>query len=255
VALSETAGTMVAYGNFAGRVGVLDWAGSAVEIATIQLPHPINRVAWSPGSQLLAVADYEGLLRLYTWDGAALTEAATYDGHDGAIKDFSWVDDQHLVTVSTDRTSRLISAEGRMIRVFTGHGELINAVSVTRVGPLTVLATASRDRTVRLHDLHRGTLLGVLTGHDESVKALAWRGDGTPTLLTGGYDFTGRVWKLDPRTWRPNVVQVLESHRNAVSSVCWLGERPVTAGWDARVFLWHRDGKAADELPLRAEHR
>ncbi|WP_218104961.1 WD40 repeat domain-containing protein [Micromonospora mirobrigensis] len=242
VSLHPHAG-LVAAGTFSGLVWVCTLEGEPV--ASVRRLHPINRVAWSPDGNRMAVADYEGTLDVYRWQDGALVPETAYYGHDGAVKDVSWVDDQRLLAVSTDRTARLISSDGALLRMFTGHGELINSGSVTRIGSREVLATASRDRTVRIHDVDTGELLTVLVGHDESVKAVAWgHCDGRPVLLTGGYDFTARLW------WFTDTAELagsrrLEAHANAISSVTWAGSDPVTAGWDGRVFRWSIDGDDA----------
>jgi WD40 repeat protein len=229
-------GELVAAGTFSSLVSVSTLDGERME--SLRRMHPINRVAWSPDGRRLAVADYEGNLDIYRWSGGRLESWNEYDGHDGAVKDVSWIDDDRLLTVSTDRTARLVCADGTLLRVFTGHGELINSGSVTVVGSREVLATASRDRTVRVYDLATGELLTVLIGHDESVKAVAWgRCDGRPVLLSGGYDFTARLW------WFTGDVELigsrrLEAHGNAISSVTWVDGDPVTAGWDGRVHRW-----------------
>lgn len=241
VAVHPADADLVAYGLFSGGVGV--WSlGSGRDVATLARLHPINRTAWSPRGDRLAVADYEGALDVYAFDGSRLEQVSSYRGHAGAIKDTLWVDDDHLVTISTDREAHLVTGDGKLVRAFTGHGELVNAGAVSRIGARTVLATVSRDRTARLYDLSTGELLTVLTGHDESVKAVAWHPGGQPVLLTGGYDFTGRLWTLDPDTWELRRVEVLEWHTNAVSTVTWWRGAPVTGSWDARVAIWRPTG-------------
>ena len=245
---------LVAYGTFGGRIGVLGWHSSQAEaVASIQGLHPVNRVVWSPDGARLATADYEGLLRIYFWDGMSLTEHARYSGHHGAIKDICWIAEDRLVTISTDRTAHLVSADGKRLREFTGHGELVNAGSATTVAGTAVLATASRDRTIRLYDLESAALLNVLVGHDESVKAVAWK-PGSAVLLSGGYDFDAKVWRLDPRTWQLVSVETLSAHTNAVSCVAWYGDDPVTGSWDGRILVWQAGGNGA-RLEARDLHR
>lgn len=237
------AGELLAAGAFSGLVSVSATDGRRV--ASLRRRHPINRVAWSPDGQRLAVADYEGNLDIYRWLGDRLAPGHEYHGHDGAVKDVSWIDDGRLLAVSTDRTARLVNADGMLVRQFTGHGELINSGSVTSIGSREVLATASRDRTIRVYDLGTGELLNVLVGHDESVKSIAWgRCDGRPVLLSGSYDFSGRLWWFDEEA-RLKGSTLLEAHGNAISSVGWAEGDPVTAGWDGRVFRWSVSGGSA----------
>ncbi|MET9802587.1 WD40 repeat domain-containing protein [Streptomyces sp. NPDC006368] len=237
VAVSAALPGLVAYGAFSGRVGVAD-ATTGRDLAHVEREHPVNRTAWAPDGRRLAVADYEGGLDLYAWTGGELVPEVHYEGHAGAVKDVSWVDDDRLVTYSTDRTAHLITARGELIRSFGGHGELINGGSVTTVAGRALLATVSRDRTTRIHDLETGELLQVLVGHDESVKCAAWHPGGEPVIVTGSYDFTARLWVLDPESLAPVRSQVLTGHGSAVSAVAWLGDEAVTASWDGKVFAW-----------------
>jgi WD40 repeat protein len=231
----------IAYGTFSGRIGVVDGRTGDV-LVEVRREHPINRVAWSPSGSYLAVADYEGALDIYASTGANLVEHTSYREHGGAIKDVSWLNDDQLVTYSTDRTARLVSLAGETVRIFTGHGELINGGSVSTIAGRRVLATVSRDRTARLYDLDSGALLNVLCGHDESVKAVAWHPGGEPVLLTGSYDFTGRRWTLDPATWQLTSVAPLTGHTSAISTVTWHGDAAVTGSWDGTVRVWDRRG-------------
>jgi WD40 repeat protein len=56
------------------------------------------------------------------------------------------------------------------------------------------LASASRDRTIKLWDPATGRELRTLRGHDEWVMCLAFAPDGR-TLATGGYADTVRLWQ------------------------------------------------------------
>jgi WD40 repeat protein len=234
----------IAYGTFSGRIGVVrsDFGQSIVEL---RREHPINRVAWSPSGRHLAVADYEGALDIYAFDGAELTEFTSYHEHDGAIKDVAWLSDDELATYSTDRTARVVSLDGRTLRIFTGHGELINGGSVTTIAGRRVLATVSRDRSARLYDVETGALLNAVSGHDESVKAVAWHPGGEPVLLTGSYDFTARLWTFDPATWQVTSMHSLTGHSSAISTVAWYGDAALTGSWDGTVRAWHAGGAGA----------
>ncbi len=55
------------------------------------------------------------------------------------------------------------------------------------------LASGSLDRTIRLWSAD-GRPLGVLTGHTDSVRSLAWSPDGR-TLASGSLDTTIRLWR------------------------------------------------------------
>src|SRR5262249_58283312 len=78
-----------------------------------------------------------------------------------------------------------------------GHKDAVWAVHFSPDGK--VLATASRDGTVRLFELATGKTLAMLEGHEGDVHQAAFAPDGK-TLATAGEDRTVRFW--DPATRR-----------------------------------------------------
>lgn len=75
------------------------------------------------------------------------------------------------------------------------HGQEIYALSFSPDGKL--LATGSRDRTVKIWDLENGHELLTYTGHNLPVRALAFSADGK-YIASGGAEQDIRLW--DPRT-------------------------------------------------------
>jgi WD40 repeat protein len=75
-----------------------------------------------------------------------------------------------------------------------GHEKHVNALALSPRGDL--LATASRDRTVRLWDVASCTEHIRLRGHTNSVNAVAFTPDGK-TLVTADADGNIRLWQID----------------------------------------------------------
>lgn len=163
------------------------------------------------------------------------------------------------VTASQDRTIRLWDPDtGACLHTFAGHTEGARGHSrrVTGVCALTVdgralLASTSRDRTIRLWDLATGACLHTLTGHTgEVTHACPVTVDGRTLLVSTGGDRFVRIW--DPATGQP--VGSLGGHTDAVTSVCALTAdgHPLlaTTGRDRTVHLW-----AADTATTHRPHR
>jgi WD40 repeat protein len=76
----------------------------------------------------------------------------------------------------------------------------------------TRIATAGRDRVIRLWDAASGTELIQLRGHADYVFSLAFSPDGS-TLASGSGDHTVRVWDTVPLRDRYRARQELQSLR------------------------------------------
>ncbi|MEV5556352.1 WD40 repeat domain-containing protein [Nonomuraea wenchangensis] len=155
-----------------------------------------------------------------------------------------------LATASQDRTIRLWDpVTGACLRTLTGHAEEITGHShgVTSVCSLTVggrplLASTSRDRTVRLWDPATGVCLRIMLGHTSDVTdACALVLEGRTLLATTGGDRLVRIW--DPATGEQ--IGSLGGHTDAVTTACTLTSRGypllATAGRDRTVHLWAAD--------------
>jgi WD40 repeat protein/energy-coupling factor transporter ATP-binding protein EcfA2 len=146
------------------------------------------------------------------------------------------------------------------------------------------LATASRDKTVKLWSLD-GTLLTTLKGHEDAVTHVSFSRDGK-TLATASRDKTVKLWSTNGillktlkesgasvysvafspdgqilasasrdrtvKLWRRDgtLVTTLTGHSDAVTSVRFSpdGQTIATAGSDTTVRLWNRNGKELSTL-------
>jgi toxoflavin biosynthesis protein ToxC len=240
--------SLVAAGGFGGTVSVRTLTGDLIGKA--QLGVPVNCVAFNPDRPWLAVADYEGRVTILDVSPGTVRVLRSARVHDGAIKGVSWRDSDHLVTGATDRLIKLLDADLHEERVFTGHGNLIDAVDVS-AGPERLIASVSRDKTVRIWDQNDSSAREVLLGHDESLKSLAWLPGSSHILLTGGYDFEARVWDLSHDEECPQHSVVLARHRHGVGAVGWWQGSPVTASWDTSCVVWTMAGGARPARTMR----
>ena len=62
-----------------------------------------------------------------------------------------------------------------------------------------MLASGSRDRTIKLWNVESRTEVATLEGHSDSVTSVAFNKEGT-LLASGSYDRTIKLWNVESRT-------------------------------------------------------
>ena len=63
----------------------------------------------------------------------------------------------------------------------------------------TLLASGSRDRTIKLWNVESRTEVATLKGHSNSVNSVAFNSEGT-LLASGSDDRTIKLWNVESRT-------------------------------------------------------
>ncbi|KAK3373827.1 WD40-repeat-containing domain protein [Lasiosphaeria ovina] len=136
------------------------------------------------------------------------------------------------------------------------HEKDINALDVSPSGRL--FASASQDKTVKIWDVERLEVQGILKGHRRGVWTVRFAPLNTPSIqgeqgsvsgkgviLTGSGDKTIKLWNLSDYT----CLRTFEGHSHNVLKVVWLNlpgddkssKRPVefaSAGADSLVKVW-----------------
>ncbi|HQU57702.1 MAG TPA: WD40 repeat domain-containing protein, partial [Saprospiraceae bacterium] len=131
--------------------------------------------AWTLGRQM-ALRDRKFSLQLYHWKNAVSRKAKQRNQQS---------ETGHLPTGQQQEENRL-----RLFQA-NGHHDEILAVAISPNGQL--LATASKDTTVRLWNANTYAWLHTFIAHTDAVNALAFSPDGRE-LLTGSDDKTAILW-------------------------------------------------------------
>lgn len=95
--------------------------------------------------------------------------------------------------------------------------------------------SGSRDRTVRLWNPHRGTLINTYRGHSGDVRALTIAADNTK-FASAGEDRHVNLWDVASAT----TIRRFHGHDAAVNDVVFAGEESllVSASYDSTVAFW-----------------
>ena len=83
------------------------------------------------------------------------------------------------------------------IATLTGHSGIDNSVAFNKTG--TILASGSKDKTVKLWNVESETDIATLTGHSDYVNSVAFNSSGT-ILASGSWDRTINLWSVKSLT-------------------------------------------------------
>ncbi|KAF3886718.1 MULTISPECIES: WD40 repeat domain-containing protein [Nostocales] len=159
------------------------------------------------------------------------------EGHSAIVYSVSFSPDGKIIaSTSGDRTVKLWSKNGQLLRTLKGHGGDVYSVSFSPDGQL--LASASADNTIKLWSLD-GKQLKTLRGHSGNVYSVSFSPDGR-LLASASGDNTVKLWSLE----RGTLLTTLKGHKNWVMSVSFSpnGKTIASGSLDKTVKLWSSDG-------------
>jgi WD40 repeat protein len=238
-------GQMLATSSYGGNVEI--WNTSAKPSNTRNgemLPPenftPVNSIAFSPDSRLVATGGMDTHVRL--WDPATRLKLEELKGHTDSVLSVSFSPDgQSLATGGADR--KVILWDVSTKRALKTLPQLSVVLSIAFSPDGSDLAVAMANNSVAIWDLKEVKETATLRRHSEAVSSVVFSPDGK-TLATGSWDTTAKLW--DTRTWQQ--VATLQGHSKAVLSVAFSprGERLATASPDGGVKLWDTSYELGD---------
>jgi len=213
------------------------WPIEEVDEQAAQLQHDGAKVrcgAYSPdGRSLLTCA---GEREVWRWRGDDLSRPRRRIVHDARVIDARFVDDDRIVTVTSDGAIRQWPSSGPpTLLAAAGAQGLRRAV----YHPASArLLSAAMVEQAQLTATDKDVVERVLRGHSGTLHALAFSPDGR-LLATGSSDRSARIWRADGQ-----VRAVLRPHSGRVTALAFRddGLEIATASWDKRVRVWGTDG-------------
>ncbi|KAJ4269922.1 hypothetical protein ACHAPJ_000886 [Fusarium lateritium] len=181
---------------------------------------PINCVAFHPIFSSIASGDEDATIKIWDWEFGELER--TVKGHTKAVLDLDYGGPKGhtlLASCSSDLTIKLWdpSNEYQNIRTLPGHDHSVSAVRFIPSGapgaPLSgnLLASASRDVTVRIWDVTTGYCVKTIRGHADWIRDVAPSLDGKYLLSTGN-DRTVRLWDISVPNPEAKLVMIGHEH-------------------------------------------
>ncbi|CCG83276.1 Probable cytosolic Fe-S cluster assembly factor C806.02c [Taphrina deformans PYCC 5710] len=157
-----------------------------------------------------------------------------------------------IATASADKTVRLYSAKSfQQVGLIEGnHKRSIRSCAWKPGEPKPVLATASFDGTAGIWDSQTDEdtqeteweCAGLLEGHENEVKSVAWSASGT-LLATCSRDKSIWIWECENYE-DPECVSVMQEHSQDVKCVVWHPSEELLASgsYDDEIRIWRDDG-------------
>ena len=210
----------------------------------------VNSVNFSPDDKLLASASHDETVRLWHRNGTPIIELK----HNERVTSVSFSpNSKFLASASADGTLKLWRVErlGEKVEVLplkplTGHKNnkctqwykcWVNDVSFSQDSQ--ILASASRDKTIKLWNRVNGELIITLEGHEHDVNGISFSpAPASQTLASASSDGTVKLWNVKTG----DLVQTLEGHNDGVTSINFSpdGQTLVSASIDKTLKLWHK---------------
>lgn len=138
-------------------------------------------------------------------------------------------------SVEKARNAILAATRGpKPFRTLRGHTKLVQSVAFFHNGRWVV--TGSEDKSLKIWDVQKGTLVGQLEGHEDTVWSISTSPDDR-RIVSGGCDNKIIIWDVESRQ---AVFDPLVKHTDWVKSVCFSpdGKRFASCSGDTSVVVW-----------------
>jgi len=145
-------------------------------------------------------------------------------------------DGQELATAISNEVVVWDIGQGKQL--FAGQGHTAWIVCLAYSPDQTIMASGSRDETIRLWDAETGQCLKTLACPGSWIQTLAFSPDGE-TLVSGGSDGEIRLWQVETA----HCQQVLSGHCDRILSLKFTadGHTLVSGSQDETVAVWDFD--------------
>ena len=191
----------------------------------------VLHVSFSPDGNTLASGGGDAIVRF--WDVNTCTPRSVCKGHKHHVLCTAWSPDGKLFA-SGDKNGEIriwdpLVDNGKCMHEFTnanltGHSQYVTSLAweplhlVTDVSnKCTLLASGSKDNTVRVWNCRTGLLQFVISGHKDSIESIRWSGQGL--IYTASRDRTIMVWAVAEDRLSAKLIRTLSGHGHRINSI------------------------------------
>ncbi|MEP6516778.1 AAA-like domain-containing protein [Microcoleus vaginatus] len=206
-------------------------------------------VVFNPRGDLIASGSGDNTVKLWRKNSTnspkvkpSYTLWQTLKGHTNNISQVAIApNNQIIASASKDKTVKLWSTDGKLLRTLTGHTDEVDSVALSPDSQ--IIASASKDKTIKLWNAD-GKLIRTLRGHTDRVKNVAFSPQGN-LIASASWDKTVKLWHIDG-----TLVKTLTGHSDAVTKIAFnpQGGLLASASLDRTVKLWQLDGTLVKTL-------
>jgi transducin (beta)-like 1 len=195
----------------------------------------VTTLEWNRAGTKLATGSDDGLVRIWSAEGALLLTLAK---HTGPIFSLKWNErGDNLLSGSFDRTAVVWDASsGAAKQQFPFHTAPTLDVDWRNNESF---ATCSSDHMIYVCELGRPTPLRCMKGHKNEVNAIKWDPSGA-LLASCSDDTTAKIWSMN----QEHCLHDLTEHQREIYTITWrqggASQSPLlaTASFDTTIKLW-----------------
>jgi len=205
----------------------------------------VLHVAFSPDGQQLVSGSGDKTVR--TWDVWTATPNKTMRGHKNWVMAVAYSPcGTKIASGGMEGDVRVWDAKTgvQLGKEMKGHTKWITSLAwepMISNYECYRLASSSKDKSVRIWDTRRRTLLYTLGGHSDAVKCIKWGGQGL--LYTASQDRKIKVWNTE----KGILVRTLEGHGHWVNTLSLNTEHVLRTGPNSHLGVRPEDEKEAME--------